>query len=441
MIFINADGQTREGNTINKGETVPNFTLRIFTGSEHPKDIRLYDIKKKLILLDIWGVNCSSCIKGFPHMLELQHKLKNDIQVILVTKNNKEQVEDLLRKLKGHVPESILGAYKELPCVLNDNIITKNFPSNGIPTHVWIDSAHLLRAITDGGTTNHENMQAFIKGEKVNFDEQGLKKIDYTYPLSWLDKDTGFLDQLEFYSLIFSRINHSGIGDRLIVAKTDSASEKIVGLSCLNTRIVDLYKLAYFKYKSPNVGIADNKVLLNVRDKSKFLWETDYTKTRNWADSSLYCFAIKVPPKNADSLYKMMQIFLDNYFNYQSKIETRRVKCLALKRISSEDKLKSGGQKPVYEISVNNKGSFLVLKNQSIDLLFSRLESLIIFQDSFIPFFNETGYLQNIDIVLPWNDNLNEISPTEVKRTLNSYGLDIVEEYKNLEMLVISDKN
>lgn len=435
----NSIAQTKKTSYIIKGQTVPNFPLLVFNGETQQKT-HLYDIKKKLILLDIWGVDCTTCIKAMPHLLELQQKLKDDVQIILVTKNKKEQVDGLWRKLKGHVPQTIIDAYRQLPSVMGDTMITRTIPVDGLPTQAWIDNSYLLRAITNSTTTNLENMQAFITGRNVHLDEQGTKKMDITNPLSWLDKDTGFLDRLQSYSFIFSRINHSGIGHRTVVAKTDSTTGKIVSFSCVNVPLTDLYKLAYFKY-NPRVYVPDYKILLNIRDKNKFRWEMDYSKFYDWADTSLYCFAIKVRPQDADRIYHMMQGFLDNYFHYQSRLEIRRVKCLALKRVSSGDKLKTTAQKTMYELSVNTRGSFLILNNQPMDLLFSQLESLVYLQDPFIPFFDESGYKENIDVMLPWSDSLNEISYEQVRKTLNNYGLDLVEEYKDLEMLVISDAN
>jgi hypothetical protein len=71
--------------------------------------------------------------------------------------------------------------------------------------------------------------------------------------------------------------------------------------------------------------------------------------------------------------------------------------------------------------------------------LFSNLQTLVYYQDAFTPFFDETNYKDNIDITIPWDDDLANISFEKVRKALNAYGLDMVEEYKELEMLVISD--
>jgi hypothetical protein len=120
-------------------------------------------------------------------------------------------------------------------------------------------------------------------------------------------------------------------------------------------------------------------------------------------------------------------------------METRRVKCLVLKRITSEDRIKSKGGQHVYGLSVMDNGSSFIYKNESIEDLFSNLQTLVYYQDAFTPFFDETNYKDNIDITIPWDDDLANISFEKVRKALNAYGLDMVEEYKELEMLVISD--
>ena len=72
--------------------------------------------------------------------------------------------------------------------------------------------------------------------------------------------------------------------------------------------------------------------------------------------------------------------------------------------------------------------------------LCSRIETMISIKAPFTPFFNETNYHDNIDINLPWNENIENISIPALRKSLRKYGLDLVEEYKTLRMLVISDQ-
>lgn len=132
---------------------------------------------------------------------------------------------------------------------------------------------------------------------------------------------------------------------------------------------------------------------------------------------------------------------LDRYFHYQNKFENRKIKCLALKRVSNEDKILTHGLESKQELLFDSDGTRLNIQNQPMSYLFARIESVIFYKDSFMPFFDETNYQANIDINLPWDGNIENISIPELRKGLRKYGLDLVEEYKILRMLVISDQN
>ncbi|MBX9679916.1 MAG: TlpA family protein disulfide reductase [Gemmataceae bacterium] len=54
----------------------------------------------KVVMIDIWGVNCVPCIAKFPHVVELQRKYAKDGLVILtVTLDAVEDQEDALKRL------------------------------------------------------------------------------------------------------------------------------------------------------------------------------------------------------------------------------------------------------------------------------------------------------------------------------------------------------
>ena len=264
-------------------------------------------------------------------------------------------------------------------------------------------------------------------------------EINTSNPLSWVNGDNEFVDQLKCYSFIFSRLKHQGGGDGQITPLIDSTTNKIIGLSCLNMRITDLYKLAFFQYKNPNIGIPDSKILFEVKNKDKFYSPKKSSEYFDWADTSIFSYAIRFPLKNADEIYNAMRQDLDSYFHYQSKFEYRKIRCLTLTRISNEDKIMTRGLKSKQELVVRSNEVHLNIQNTPMSYLFSRIESVIIYKDSYMPFFDETKYKGNIDINLPWSDDIKNISIHTLRNSLRKYGLDLVEEYKYLRMLVISD--
>jgi thiol-disulfide isomerase/thioredoxin len=434
-----AAAQSSEIMPLIKGQKVPNLRLSLHNG-DSINFINLYDLKKKLILFDFWGIYCSSCIAQMPHLRKLQEEFSNDIQIILVTKNSKNEVDKLFERINGHVSPEITYAAKHLPFIFEDSLLSVLFPHDVTPTHIWLDSAKILKGIAYDNSTTSENIQAFLKNKKIRLAEMVQAEINTSNPLSWINGDDEFLDQLKCYSFIFSRLKHQGGGDGQITPLVDSITNKIIGLSCLNMRITDLYKLAWFHYKNPNIGIPDNKILLEVKNKDKFYSPKKNSQYFDWADTSLFSYAIRLPLKNADEIYNAMRQDLDRYFHYHSKFEYRRIKCLALKRISNEDKILTKGLESKRELLFNLDSARFNIQNQPMSYLFSRIESVIFYKYPFMPFFNETNYKSNIDINLPWNENIEHISIPALRKGLRRYGLDLVEEYRILRVLVISDR-
>jgi len=438
-VINNVSAQTSEIRPLIKGQKVPNLHFSLHIG-DSTYTTNLYDLKKKLIIFDFWGVYCSSCIEQMPHLQKLQEEFGNNIQIILVTNNSKSEVDKLFKRIKGHVSPEITYAAKHLPFIVEDSLLSVLFPHEGIPTHVWLDSAKFLKGIAYDNSTTSKNIQAFLKGKKIRLAEMEQAEINTSNPLSWVNGDNEFADQLKCYSFIFSRLKHQGGGDGQITPLIDSATNKIIGLSCLNMRITDLYKLAFFHYKNPNIGIPDNKILLEVKNKDKFYSPKKSSEYFDWADTSIFSYAIRFPLKNADEIYNAMRQDLDCYFHYQSKFEYRKIKCLTLKRISNEDKILTKGLKSKQELLFDSDSARLTIQNTPMSYLFSRIESMISIKAPFTPFFNETNYHGNIDINLPWNENFENISISALRKGLRRYGLDLVEEYKTLRMLVISDQ-
>ncbi len=421
------------------GQKVPNLRLSLHIG-DSTNTLNLYELKKKLILFDFWGIYCSSCIAQMPHLEELQKEFNNNVQIIIVTKNSKKEIDKLFKRLNGHVSKEISYAWRHLPFIVEDSLLSALFPHDGIPSHVWLDSAKILNGIAYDNSTTTENIQAFLKGKKIRLAEMALAEINTSNPLSWINGSNEFIDQLKYYSFIFSRLKHKDGGDGQVTPLFDSMTNKIVGLSCLNMRITDLYKLAWFHYKNPNIGIPDNKILLEVKNKDKFYSPKKSSEYFDWADTSLFSYAIRHPLKNADEIYNSIRQDMDRYFHYQSKFEDRKIKCLMLKRISNEDKVLTNGLESKQELLSDSDSVRLNIQNQPMSYLFSRIESVIFYKDSFMPFFDETNYQGNININLPWNENIENISIPVLRKGLRRYGLDLVEEYKILRVLVISDR-
>jgi hypothetical protein len=112
-------------------------------------------------------------------------------------------------------------------------------------------------------------------------------------------------------------------------------------------------------------------------------------------------------------------------------MEKRKAKCLTLIRTSGEDKLKTAGGKP--KISFDNLGG--VVSNKPLSEFIFKMTALY-FQKQSFPVLNETGYVQNVDLRL----NADMTNLEAVNRELEKYDLRFIKADRDVEMLVISDR-
>jgi hypothetical protein len=126
---------------------------------------------------------------------------------------------------------------------------------------------------------------------------------------------------------------------------------------------------------------------------------------------------------------------LNRYFNIEAKIERRKRECLLLVRTSTKDKIKTAGEKPVYQ----QHDTGYTLKNHPVSwLIYAIAGSQFVRPFNFpYPIVDNTNYTANIDIDL----HVNMKNIPALRKELNKYDLDLVKGEKELDVLVIREKN
>jgi hypothetical protein len=223
------------------------------------------------------------------------------------------------------------------------------------------------------------------------------------------------------YSALMKRVKEYG-GAEIRTIK-DSVNQRI-GIRVMNSTFVSLCQEAYgseFRYSNRIILDTDQKDVLKIPD--------DVSKRSSWLDSNLYCYELFLPVSQRDNLYKFMQSDLNRYLPFTVRIEKRKVKCLLLKRISTEIKINSKGGIPVKQYA-NGK---IIIRNQPLQ---ASLFSMIAYANSHLPtpVIDKTNFDQCIDIEI--TDHLKDLR--QVRKDLNKYGLDLQPGVAEIEMLVIS---
>lgn len=381
--------------------------------------IDLSKLKSKLIILDFWNTWCLSCIEAMPEMEKLQEKYGDRIQIILVTKDKAEAI----KKLKSDIVHNV-----RLPMIIGDTFLSNHFAYKSVPTHAWIDSTGEVNQITDGWNTTEKNIDTYLNGNSVSLALKAEKRdFQYGVPL-WLEGNGRQYSHLEYYSFLMNKVTDGKLGGYGI--GTDSNSKKKNRFWVNNLPILNLYKLA-FQGDSTSEFNFDNRTILDLNHPEVLIDKENKDLDGPFKNYKLYCYDLKIPVSRSDQLFPIMKQDLERFFGLYGRFEKRKVKCLSLIRTSNIDKIHTKGGPAKYECNVD--GNIFLFKNQPIGMF---VKGLIYTNDLLTtPIFDGTNYENYIDLNV--NCKLNDLPA--LRRELKRYDLDLIEDYRDLKMLVISD--
>lgn len=137
-----------------EGAAAPNFVLTSLNGAE----LSLDSINKKFVILDFWGSWCGWCFKGFPKMNEYYKKYKNDIEIIGIACNDKED------KWRNAVKENNLEWLNVINSEEIENDVSVMYGIQAYPTKFILDKNKIIVGKFVGETNEfYEKLNELIK--------------------------------------------------------------------------------------------------------------------------------------------------------------------------------------------------------------------------------------------------------------------------------------
>lgn len=384
-------------------------------------------LKGKLIILDFWSTTCTSCVAAFPEMDSLQKQFSDRIQIVLVTKQPQKTIDQFFNKHKKIKQPA-------LPMITGDSILSKLFPYIYVPHHVWIDSAGVVKFITDGYNSNKYTVQAFLSNKELSLREKLYVNTPVINPLSVLG-DSRWKDKVPYYSLLTNCL--SGVTFSNTVRTTENSVEpNYISLNC--SSISKLYSTAFGEWSKYNFNVA-NTVILNVKDRKKYVYPIRRDEYNDWTNNYSYNYILQIPPEKAGDLFTIMQQDLVRFFGATAKIEKRKIECLVLVRTSLLDKLKTKGGDPQANFWVIDDSEERYFRNMNFDLFTSSLKMVNEAYWQKMPFIDETGIMGNVDISI-LREAMESKDLNIMRGQLKRYDLDLVIKSRYKEVLVITEQ-
>ncbi len=120
------------------------------------KDVKLSDLKGKVVVLDFWGVWCGWCVKMIPQTNELHKKMKGKpLAIVSVSSDGKpEDVKNFLKKTEMPWTHWFDG---------QGGPVARQWGITGFPTVYVIDHKGIVRHCQNGYNPNPHEMESLIE--------------------------------------------------------------------------------------------------------------------------------------------------------------------------------------------------------------------------------------------------------------------------------------
>ncbi|MDX3917447.1 MULTISPECIES: TlpA family protein disulfide reductase [Olivibacter] len=435
-----AYAQSMDIKELKVNDTIPSELL-LGTPKDRTEPIKFSDIKRKLIVIDFWASYCQPCINALPKFQKLQHIFRDEVQFLIVTHEDENRVEGLLRR--SEITKEIDFS---IPFLVRDTILRKLFPHQVIPHEVIIDSSGIIKAITYESEITEKNIRLALYTDKINV----ASKNDFQANIDSIKSDE---PEIWLSSL---QLGGNGRGS----VKHYRNNEYIKSISLEFTPINLFYKVySYFKL-GQLAPLNVKRVLVQVNDSANFKRYANrdlrplpffpsrfpylhYNNRQEYDNDNTYIYKLHVPYGTADSsIFRVAMEDLNRYFPIKGKVEKRKVPVWVIRRNNKQPIKPSDGD-----------SSRLILTNTEIGIVNKPIDDIFFLLTRFVnadPFINETGLKYPIDLVVnfknsklrdPKNGLVNN-SPLDseiLKNTLEDKGLTMVREYREVDLLIVSD--
>lgn len=123
------------------------FPFQVDMADVSGRPLRLQDHLGKVVIVDMWGTWCGPCRRVIPHLVKLQKKHPQQLQVIGLCNERKHDTSAATASLNAAMNEFGIN----YPCALIDDKTVSKVPNfSGYPTMLFIDRTGKVRMVTVG---------------------------------------------------------------------------------------------------------------------------------------------------------------------------------------------------------------------------------------------------------------------------------------------------
>ena len=422
-LFVNTVN-AQKLNQLKIGDTIPTVQISYLSRDNNVQtaDLKTF-YKNSFLIIDFWADWCGACIQAMANADSVAMKFNGKIKVLPMTYQDSQTIRSFVLKNK------ILKHLKFDYAIMDTTLMGGYFKFVTLPHEVWIDTQGIVKAITYADEINSDNIGRFIKNHPLAVEEKtDVLNFDIEAPLNVENNNFLYRAVLTAYKPGLSNI----IGTLSPTFEKDFKEDKFIAIN------KDILSMFYAVFSQNNGNINYNRIELNVKDSlslSPFL--SNNSPTRQEISKHCYSYEFNFPQKAVkDSFYSYIMADLNILFPFKASIEKRKKTCWVFRDV---DKKKN-------PVSLEKKGSTIWEKGFLKKMVGKSLDELISYfnWNMDLPVIDESNY----DGLLTMDFELDAVSEgknvylniDKVKKSIKSYGFDIIQAERFVDVLVVRDK-
>jgi thiol-disulfide isomerase/thioredoxin len=232
------------------GETMP--TLDPQTVLFYKQDyINLDDYRNKVLILDFFDTFCSSCIASLPKLQKLQDEMGDQLQIVVITWQDLETIEKFWK-----TNTFIRDHQIHLPVIYSDMLLCTYFPHRGIPHVAWLYQ-HKVQAVTHSDFVTADNIR--------QLNDKGVIKLPLKYDFESEEAERLALGNIK------GSVSMTRFQEGRPTASYSYQMDSLTGMyktSFYNMPVFGAYTAVWSKIKKPDFILKPDRIVWEVKDSS-----------------------------------------------------------------------------------------------------------------------------------------------------------------------------
>lgn len=360
---------------------------------------------QKIYIINFFAISCGNSIRSLVTLNKLQQLYKDQLQVVSVTAHKEEKY------LKNKSARQELNDL-ELRVITGDVDLKKMFPFVSTPHIVVINQNRKIIGITYIEYINETAMQVLFSSGKPEWEYKNENlRYNKNQPLLTVNQIGNKFPDIRNYRAFAGYLEGLPLYSSNFFLDTVTNTKRIY---LRNFEIRNLYYLSLStKYLIPQTSF-----IIEVVDKDAIRFDEQKSVLYTWAKKNTYSYELVLPAETEDSvLYNTMLADLNSFFNFNGRIEKRKMDCWVL--------VKKGRK-------TNNLFDTSYVKSSITTLLVDLNKN-----EGALPAVNGT-YLSNSTELFVKREHLDNIDL--LRKDLNNQGFDLIKKKRILEVFVLSEK-